>query len=177
MMKSPTLKSGGIEIRDIDEKDNEAVKKLIHQVMMEMGADGAGFALHDDEVNNMYDAYRGQMARYFVLKKDGQVVRGGGFAHLKGASDGICELRKMYFYPGCRGLGLGRRLLDQCLFEARIAGYEKMYIETLDSMERARKLYDKFGFIRLSAPLGETGHHGCNLWYIKDLLSAFMPSQ
>ena len=81
----------------------------------------------------------------------------------------ICELQKMYLIPEIRGLGLGLELLDLCINEAKALGFKKMYLETLYSMESANKLYTKCKFKELSKPLGQTGHHGCDRWMIRDL--------
>ncbi|MFO0333498.1 MAG: GNAT family N-acetyltransferase [Pseudomonadota bacterium] len=39
--------------------------------------------------------------------------------------DGVCELRKMYFKPGLRGLGAGTALIARCLHAARRLGYRQ----------------------------------------------------
>ena len=44
-----------------------------------------------------------------------------------------------------------------------------MYLETLAAMSQARALYDRNGFSRLQRPMGETGHFGCNSFYLRDL--------
>ena len=75
----------------------------------------------------------------------------------------------MYFYPEARGLGVGQDLLTQCLEGARRAKFERMYLETLTRMDRARALYEKNGFVPLERPLGSTGHYGCNAFYVRDL--------
>jgi putative acetyltransferase len=147
--------------------------------MPEFGADGPGFAIHDPEVDDMFGAYQGARSSYWVVVEgagSGQerVVGGGGFAALEGApaNDRICELRKMYFLPELRGLGLGQEILDRCLAGAGKAGYRRMYLETLESMGRARVLYERNGFERLPKALGHTGHHGCNSFYVRALALA-----
>ena len=81
----------------------------------------------------------------------------------------ICELRKMYFHPEARGLGLGKQLLSHCLSVARAIGYQTVYLETLHNMKAAQQLYRRFGFQPLAQPWGNTGHHGCDLWYALSL--------
>lgn len=144
--------------------------RVIRAVMPEYGARGPGFAIEDAEVDAMSAAYAGPRAAYFVLEVGGAVVGGGGMGPLWGGDEGTCELRKMYFLPAARGLGAGRELLGRCIEEARGRGYRRMYLETLTGMDAAQRLYERFGFTRLGAPLGATGHHGCDRWYALDLL-------
>jgi putative acetyltransferase len=75
----------------------------------------------------------------------------------------------MYFLPQTRGRGLGRELLQLILERARAAGFQICYLETLGNMHQARKLYEASGFAPLDAPMGQTGHFGCNSYYARRL--------
>ena len=156
-------------IRPIAPADDDAVAGIIRTVMPEFGAGGAGFAVHDPEVDFMSRAYATSRSAYFVVERDGRVHGGGGVAPLAGGAADICELRKMYFLPALRGLGAGRALMARCLDAARDFGFHRCYIETLTGMDAAQALYLKSGFTRIDAPLGNTGHHGCNRFYLRDL--------
>lgn len=161
-------------IRPIRAGDRAGVARLIRTVMPEFGAKGPGFAILDPEVDDMFGAYQGARAGYFVVTRPGardeEVVVGGcGFAQLAGGEPDTCELRKMYFMPEVRGLGLGQTLLAQCLARSRKAGFAQMYLETLAAMSQARALYERNGFQRLARSMGATGHFGCNSFYIRDL--------
>jgi putative acetyltransferase len=145
------------------------VARIIRRVMPEFGAGGPGFAIHDPEVDAISAAYRPPRAIYFVVEADGVTVGGGGIGPLSGADPSVCELRKMYLLAEARGLGAGKALLARCVDEARARGYRRMYLETLTGMVAAQRLYDSFGFTKLSAPLGSTGHFGCDRWYALDL--------
>jgi putative acetyltransferase len=159
-----------IEIRQIHPEDNFAVAALIRKVMPEFGASGPGFAIHDPEVDAMFEMYSRDRSSYFVLVEDNAViVGGGGIAPLAGADTSVCELRKMYFLPEARRLGLGQQLIELCLQSARGFGFKQCYLETLASMTGAGQLYMKNGFRRLEAPLGATGHFSCDNWLLKDL--------
>lgn len=156
-------------IRPIEPGDDEAVRDLVQTVMPEFGCEGPGFAISDPEVHHMHAAYAGSGAGYLVLERAGRVVGGAGFAPLEGGEVGVCELRKMYFLPEARGQGQGRRLLQAVLEAARGAGYTRCYLETTPQMEAAQALYRAAGFKRLDAPMGATGHHGCDVWYVLGL--------
>ena len=155
-------------IRKIEAADNSAIEKIIKNTMTEFGASGAGFSINDPEVLSMSLFYEKSGHAYFVIS-DGQNIFGGaGIAPLTGHED-VCELRKMYFLPELRGLGVGQRLIETCLSKARELGFSNCYLETLKSMTRAEKLYLKNCFMPIPEPMGNTGHFSCDSFYLKAL--------
>lgn len=87
-----------MKIRPILPEDNAAIARIIRTVMPEFGASGKGFAIHDEEVDDMYAAYNRPRCAYFVCEDHDSIVGGGGIAPLEGGDSGTCELKKMYFY-------------------------------------------------------------------------------
>lgn len=165
-------------IRPIEPRDDAVVAAIIRKVMPEFGAGGEGFAIHDAEVDAMCAAYAKPRSAYFVLEVDAKtpsmakssvVIGGGGVAQLEHGDVDTCELRKMYFLPEARGLGAGHAMIARCLGTARELGFKRCYLETLTGMDAAQALYRKHGFTPLCAPLGNTGHHGCDRWFIRAL--------
>ncbi|WP_426663365.1 GNAT family N-acetyltransferase [Rhodanobacter aciditrophus] len=157
------------QIRPIEPRDDDAVAAIIRQVMPEFGAGGEGFAIHDAEVDAMSAAYAQPRCSYFVVERGGAVVGGGGVAPLAGGEADVCELRKMYFLPAARGIGAGSAMMQCCLDAARAHGFRRCYLETLTGMDAAQALYRRSGFAPICAPMGGTGHHGCDRWFIRDL--------
>lgn len=156
-------------IRPIEPRDDVAVAAIIRAVMPEFGADGPGFAIHDTEVGTMCAAYAQPRCRYFVVERDGVVVGGGGVAPLADGEPDVCELRKMYFLPEARGIGAGQAMMQRCLDAARAHGFRRCYLETLTGMDAAQTLYRRSGFAPIDHPMGGTGHHGCDRWFIREL--------
>ena len=153
-------------IRPIQPGDDAAMAAIIRTVMPEFGATGSGFAINDPEVDWMTRAYSAARSAYFIVENEGKVLGGGGVAPLVGGDDSTCELRKMYFLPEARGIGAGVAMMEHCLRAARDFGFKHCYLETLDGMDAAMRLYEKTGFQRIDAPLGDTGHGGCNRFYL-----------
>ena len=159
----------GCALRPITAEDDVAMAAVIRSVMPEFGACGDGFAINDPEVDWMSRAYAAPLHAYFVLVRDGRVLGGAGVAPLAGGDAGTCELRKMYFLPEARGRGAGNTLMLHCLDAARGYGFTHCYLETLTGMDAAQALYRRHGFAPLPAPMGSTGHHGCDRWFIRQL--------
>jgi putative acetyltransferase len=156
-------------IRPIEPRDDASMAAIIRSVMPEFGAVGSGFAINDPEVDWLSRAYAQPRCAYFVVEHDGVVLGGGGVAPLSGGDGDTCELRKMYFLPQARGHGAGAAMMQRCLQAARDFGFRQCYLETLHGMDAAMKLYERSGFRRIDTPMGDTGHGGCNTFYLLTL--------
>jgi putative acetyltransferase len=153
-------------LRPIQASDNAAVADIIRTVMTEFGAVGKGYSIEDPEVDAMYEAYLGERSVYYVVVLEDEVLGCGGIAPLRGGDADTCELKKMYFKPALRGLGMGRKLVEQLLEDARKEGYKHVYLETIPKMETANLLYKKTGFRALDGSVGNTGHTACGAFYM-----------
>ena len=160
---------GRFRIRPVVAADNADLAAVIRSVISEVGVTGPGSSIRDPEVDDMAAAYTGPRTAYYVVTGDDGVVGGGGVGPLAGGPPDTCELRKMYLRPDARGHGLGRALLERCLAAAAAFGYARMYLETLQAMQDARRLYERNGFRAVGTPLGHTGHFGCDAWFVRDL--------
>ncbi len=158
-----------LHIRPIEKDDNAVVADIIRLVMTEFEAVGCGYSIGDAEVDDMHGAYSSGRSAFYVVELDGRILGCGGFAPLTDADEDTCELRKMYFKSELRGLGVGTQLLELCLEDAARAGYRNCYLETMDSMEQARRLYGRHGFKYLEQPMGNTGHTSCGTWMVREL--------
>ncbi|KOO05459.1 GNAT family N-acetyltransferase [Vibrio nereis] len=158
-----------IEIAPIHAAQNSNIRAIIQSVGAEFGAIGEGFGPSDPEVLAMSEHYSlANKSRYFVATLDGKVVGGGGIAPFN-HSEHACELKKLFLLPESRGLGLGKKLSEQCLEFAKQQEFTSCYLDTLNTMTSAIKLYEHLGFEHLDQPMDGTEHNGCDVWMLKEL--------
>ncbi|WP_309110692.1 helix-turn-helix domain-containing GNAT family N-acetyltransferase [Saccharothrix sp.] len=62
------------------------------------------------------------------------------------ASEDTAQLRLLLVEPQARGLGIGKRLVEECVRFARRAGYRRIVLETVSDVEVARGIYKRAGF-------------------------------
>lgn len=159
-----------MQIRVIRPSDNQELAKIVRDTLTEFGANHPGTVFFDPSTDTLYELFRKERSVYFVAELDNRIVGGGGIFPTEGLPEKTAELVKMYLLPEARGKGLGKLIIEQCLVTAKEMGFEQVYIETMPELKLALKIYEKFGFNYLPAPLGNSGHFGCELWMVKDLL-------
>jgi putative acetyltransferase len=156
-------------IRKIKKEDNASIAKVIRAVFIELDAPKTGTAYEDPILDTLFEVYDKDKSVYFVVEHEGKIIGGSGIAPLENGPKEICELQKMYFSPEARGKGLGEQMILKCLDFAKEVGFKSCYLETLEMMKDAQKLYQKVGFQYLEQPLGCTGHTSCPVWMMKEL--------
>jgi len=98
---------------------------------------------YEAEFADLPGKYAPPEGRLFLAERGGEIV---GCVAFRKVDDRICEMKRLYVRPGARGEGVGRRLAECLLAEAREAGYEEMRLDVLAEFENARKLYADLGF-------------------------------
>ena len=120
-------------IRPATADDVEAVRRLLREYSEALGVD-LSFQDFETELADPLGFYE-----LVLLAEDGCVA-------LRRIDEQTCEMKRLYVRSGARGSGLGRRLAEAIIAEARTRGYERMLLDTLPTMAAARALYESLGF-------------------------------
>ena len=109
----------------------------------EYGWDETYEALAAEIVAQFIKNYDPKRERCWIAERDGVRV---GAVFVAKASDEVVKLRLLHVEAEARGLGIGKRLVDECVRFARQAGYQKMTLWTQSNLHAARHLYKQAGF-------------------------------
>jgi ribosomal protein S18 acetylase RimI-like enzyme len=100
---------------------------------------------------------------FLLLRTDGGVVGCGGVRRL---DTGVAEIKRMWIHPAWRGLGLGGRLLNELEQRARALGYDRVVLDTNETLTEAIGLYRRHGYASIERYNDNPyAHH----WFGKDL--------
>ncbi|MHB8599184.1 MAG: bifunctional helix-turn-helix transcriptional regulator/GNAT family N-acetyltransferase [Ktedonobacteraceae bacterium] len=101
-----------------------------------------------DFINN----YTPEGERCWIAEMNGEIV---GSVFVVQSSENVAKLRLLLVEPKARGLGLGTRLVEECIRYARRRGYKKLMLWTNSVLVEARHIYKKTGFTLIA----EDAHH------------------
>lgn len=112
-------------------------------------------------VGEFVEKFDAKSERCWIAERAGQIV---GSVFLVKKSKSVAKLRLLLVEPSARGLGLGKRLVEECVSFAQKAGYRKMVLWTQSELLAARHIYERCGFT-------VTGEERHSSWGRKELVS------
>jgi DNA-binding MarR family transcriptional regulator/GNAT superfamily N-acetyltransferase len=118
----------------------------------EYGWDETFEALVAEIVGKFVKTYDRKHEQCWVAARGDEVV---GSVFLVRETEDVAKLRLLYVEPSARGLGIGRRLVDECVEFAKNKGYKTLALWTNDVLVSARRIYHAAGF----KLVGEERHH------------------
>ncbi len=125
----------------------DATRDIFREYAAGLGVDLC-FQNFEAELAGLPGEYAAPGGHLLLALVDGAIAGCGGFRALTDSDHAnACEMKRLYVRPAFRRFGLGRRLAEALMDEARRAGYSVMLLDTLDDMEAARELYASLGFV------------------------------
>ncbi|TDO20736.1 GNAT family N-acetyltransferase [Pedobacter duraquae] len=156
-------------IRKINSQDDVALAIIIKKTFDEFQLPKEGTVYADKSTDHLSNVFAEPGSVYLIAEEGGKILGGCGFFPTAGLPEGCVELVKFYLSESARGKGLGKMLIDETIKEAKLLNYTNMYLESFPSLTAAIAIYNAYGFKKLNAPLGNSGHFACNVWMLKSL--------
>jgi ribosomal protein S18 acetylase RimI-like enzyme len=118
------------------------VRELFQEYAASLGVDLC-FQDFESELATLPGNYAPPGGRLLLACWNGETA---GCVGLRPLQHGICEMKRLYVRSDYRGFGVGRALAERIIEDAGQAGYSRMRLDSLPSMESAIQLYRRLGF-------------------------------
>ena len=130
-----------IKIAKISEEFSEA-KELILEYVKWLGIDLC-FQNFDYEINHLQEMYSEPNGGLILAINENKII---GVAGIRKFKNKDCELKRMFVKEEYRGSGIGRKILEYAIELAKKLKYDKLKLDTHESMKSAIKMYKGYGF-------------------------------
>jgi ribosomal protein S18 acetylase RimI-like enzyme len=120
-------------------------KELIIEYIKWLNQD-LSFQNIDDELMNFPQKYKEPDGAFIIAKDNDNIV---GCVGLKKLDESICEMKRLFVNDKYKGKGIGKKLVEIIIEEAKNKSYEKMRLDTLRTMKNALKIYYKNNFYEI----------------------------
>lgn len=135
----------------------EEIRKLFreYEAWLDLDLCFQGF---EEELANLPGKYAKPDGRLLLAFAD---KKAAGCIAFRKIDEGVCEMKRLFVRPEFRSLGLGKKLIEKLIGEAKSAGYKRICLDTYPpKMQKAVQLYESKGFREIPPyyhnPYGET---------------------
>lgn len=125
----------------------ETIRQLFSEYAKSLNFDLC-FQDFDKELEALPGKYAAPDGRLMLALYDQKIA---GCVGLWKVNKEVCEMKRLWVRPEFRGRKIGRELAEYVIEQAKIIGYSRMKLDTIDSMTAAIKLYVSLGFKSISA--------------------------
>lgn len=145
----------GLYYRKATNNDGEQIRKIVFDALTSYGLviDPAATDVDLFDIEQYYPE-----GTFWVLVDDDCTIK-GSFALFR-IDESTAEIRKMYFDPSIRGMGLGTWAMHFLIKEAKAMGYQTLTLETASVLKEAIALYKKLDFQNIP---GSCHSHRCDV--------------
>ena len=135
-----------IEIKEA--YDNlDAVRVLFRDYVHELGVD-LNFQDFDRELSTLPGKYARPKGRLYLAYDQGEAI---ACIALRLFEDNVGEVKRLYVKPSHRRRGISKILAEYIIEEARMINYQRLVLDTLNTMTPAMNLYRSLGFVETEA--------------------------
>ena len=117
-------------------------KKLIIEYTQWLNLDLC-FQNIDDELKNFPEKYQEPDGAFIIAKENNNII---GCVGIRRLEPGICEMKRLFVNDNSKGKGIGKKLVEKIVEEAKNKKYEKIRLDTINTMDAALNIYCKNGF-------------------------------
>jgi N-acetylglutamate synthase-like GNAT family acetyltransferase len=123
------------------EEEIIGAKELIIEYIKSLNID-LSFQNIDDELSNFPEKYKEPDGSFLIAKENGSVI---GCVGIKKLEEYICEMKRLFVKDNYKGKGIGKKLIDEIIEDAKMKNYKIMRLDTAKTM-KAMSIYYKIGF-------------------------------
>lgn len=123
-------------------KHFDQARTLFREYEIWLGVDLC-FQGFEQELAGLPGKYAAPQGCILLANEDATAI---GCVAVRPINDNVCEMKRLYVQPEFRNRGLGNKLVRLIIDKAREVGFERMRLDTLNTLEEAMHLYEKYGF-------------------------------